>query len=74
MDATKGQAMTPDAQRATEPGCKRCGDKETRIDGYCDHYCQDVHALELEIERLRKEVAYLRAPQVVRGGRNPAGE
>ncbi len=39
--------------------CKRCGTEEDRIHGYCSVRCEELHELEQENERLRKQKAFL---------------
>ena len=37
--------------------CKRCEDKENRIDGYCSIYCRDMADEEKEIKELEARLA-----------------
>ena len=34
------------------PVCARCGKEEYRINGYCTEYCEDIHEVEHELEKL----------------------
>jgi hypothetical protein len=35
--------------------CKRCGDSEDRVNGYCSNHCKDL----VEVDELREEIALL---------------
>jgi hypothetical protein len=39
------------------PNCKRCGDEEFRIDGYCSIYCRDMAEVEDELAEARQWAA-----------------
>ena len=35
--------------------CKRCGEPENRIHGFCSIRCEELFELEIEVQRLREE-------------------
>lgn len=40
--------------------CKRCGEPEDRIHGFCSIRCEELFELETEVQRLRDELSVWR--------------
>jgi hypothetical protein len=55
--ATGGAGMS---ERA-EMECKRCGDNEDRIDGFCSNECKDKYSLEAALSKMSIRIAELEA-------------
>jgi len=46
-----------------EMECKRCGDNEDRIDGFCSNECKDKYSLEAALSKMSIRIAELEAAQ-----------
>jgi NMD protein affecting ribosome stability and mRNA decay len=44
-----------------EMKCKRCGDNEDRIDGFCSNECKDKYSLEEALSKMSIRIAELEA-------------
>lgn len=44
-----------------EMKCKRCGDNEDRIDGFCSNECKDKYSLEAALSKMSIRIAELEA-------------
>jgi endogenous inhibitor of DNA gyrase (YacG/DUF329 family) len=42
-----------------EMECKRCGDNEDRIDGFCSNECKDKYSLEEALSKMSTRIAEL---------------
>ena len=51
---------------ANKNKCPRCGDYETRIDGYCSIYCRDMAEIEAEL-KVANQLADIRTLENIKG-------